>query len=284
MAAPGFSAQASLYNSIHYYATVLAHGVDFSNSAVPSLPIRNGGGNGGCHVDCTPCDASCRKTCTNSCTGRSVTSSCCSSGFSCQNGTCVCPAPKTVCGSVCTNLASDPSNCGGCGHTCPAGSTCQQGTCFPTPPVCTCNMALRRVAPWFHPTNANAVSDRAHRDAIPLCNLIHGVGNLRRTWCSAIAPLARCAGPNALADYAAWIGIVSPPRLPARPQLVAALERAERTNASLLEALHNAAIPTGCTGGSLGSRFVAMEPSPRGVMDPVGESPPQTAKSSTKRE
>jgi len=139
MAAPGFSAQASLYNSIHYYATVLAHGVDFSNSAVPSLPIRNGGGNGGCHVDCTPCDASCRKTCTNSCTGRSVTSSCCSSGFSCQNGTCVCPAPKTVCGSVCTNLASDPSNCGGCGHTCPAGSTCQQGTCFPTPPVCTCS-------------------------------------------------------------------------------------------------------------------------------------------------
>ena len=127
MAAPGFSAQASLYNSIHHYATVVSLSGGSLGKALPALPIRNGGGNGGCSVDCTPCDATCHRTCTNSCTGRSVTSACCGPGYSCQNGKCVCLAPKMDCGGVC--------------KACPPGSTsCQGGTCYPTPEVCSpCN-------------------------------------------------------------------------------------------------------------------------------------------------
>ena len=35
-----------------------------------------------------------------------------------------------MCGSVCTNLATDPSNCGTCGHVCGCGSTtCTAGMC-----------------------------------------------------------------------------------------------------------------------------------------------------------
>ena len=36
----------------------------------------------------------------------------------------------TMCGSVCTNLSSDPINCGACGHACGCGSTtCTAGLC-----------------------------------------------------------------------------------------------------------------------------------------------------------
>jgi len=87
-------------------------------------------------IDCTACDRSCRRTSTNSCTGRSVTLSCCTLGFSCQNGRCVCQSPKILCGSVCTDTSSDPNNCGQCGVPCGNGQTCQQGGCFPNPPVC----------------------------------------------------------------------------------------------------------------------------------------------------
>ena len=101
--------------------------------------MRNGGGNGDggfCTPVCGGCDSSCLKSCTNPCSGRTFSRSCCPTGFSCDNGHCVCPPPKTICGGVCTDTSTDPNNCGWCGNQCAAGQTCQQGGCYPTPPVC----------------------------------------------------------------------------------------------------------------------------------------------------
>ena len=40
-----------------------------------------------------------------------------------------CPVPKTSCGALCTDVATDSNNCGKCGNTCPGTSTCIGGTC-----------------------------------------------------------------------------------------------------------------------------------------------------------
>ncbi len=49
----------------------------------------------------------------------------------CSGGTCVsaCPTGDVSCGGVCTNPASDPGNCGACGHACPTGAACISGAC-----------------------------------------------------------------------------------------------------------------------------------------------------------
>jgi hypothetical protein len=39
-----------------------------------------------------------------------------------------CDQGQTCCGGICRNIWSDPSNCGGCGHSCP-GSGCENGRC-----------------------------------------------------------------------------------------------------------------------------------------------------------
>jgi hypothetical protein len=41
-----------------------------------------------------------------------------------------CAAGRTACGSTCSDLTTDPNNCGRCGHS------CQGGTCSGTPPMC----------------------------------------------------------------------------------------------------------------------------------------------------
>ena len=50
-----------------------------------------------------------------------------------QHGDAVCGAGSTTCcvtpEHACTDLESDPNNCGSCGNVCPAGATCEHGEC-----------------------------------------------------------------------------------------------------------------------------------------------------------
>ncbi len=41
-----------------------------------------------------------------------------------------------ACGPTCTNLQTDPANCGACGAPCDVGDTCQSGSCVCLPPDC----------------------------------------------------------------------------------------------------------------------------------------------------
>ncbi len=44
-------------------------------------------------------------------------------------GSATCAAPLTLCGSLCTDLLTDESHCGACGHECPTG-ICDSGACL----------------------------------------------------------------------------------------------------------------------------------------------------------
>ena len=50
-----------------------------------------------------------------------------------QHADVVCGAGSSTCcvtpEHACTDLESDPENCGSCGNICPAGATCEQGEC-----------------------------------------------------------------------------------------------------------------------------------------------------------
>src|SRR5579883_628037 len=45
-----------------------------------------------------------------------------------------CSGGLSKCGAVCTDVTSDPNNCGGCGMACPAGAGCTHGICGSCPP------------------------------------------------------------------------------------------------------------------------------------------------------
>lgn len=48
----------------------------------------------------------------------------------CEEGYALCPDPDPEGeGDICTNVSSDPLNCGGCGITCAEGETCREGEC-----------------------------------------------------------------------------------------------------------------------------------------------------------
>jgi glucosylceramidase len=55
----------------------------------------------------------------------------CSSGAP-AGPTIVCETGQAVCGQVCADVLSDPTNCGGCGIPCFADQTCQAGVCVGT--------------------------------------------------------------------------------------------------------------------------------------------------------
>jgi len=57
----------------------------------------------------------------------------------CGRGCCVTTGAKPNCcptakGKACTNLASDPANCGSCGFSCAAGKVCAGGLCWDSCP------------------------------------------------------------------------------------------------------------------------------------------------------
>ena len=41
-----------------------------------------------------------------------------------------CASPRSLCGSACVDLSTDPSHCGRCGSGCPAGRPCTSGVCI----------------------------------------------------------------------------------------------------------------------------------------------------------
>lgn len=40
-----------------------------------------------------------------------------------------CPSDRRACGAHCTDILTDPGNCGTCGHNCSSSQVCQQGIC-----------------------------------------------------------------------------------------------------------------------------------------------------------
>lgn len=106
----------------------------------------------------------CNGTCIDSHTDAANCGQCgmsCPSGATCVGGQCKCPpgsedccgvcvvageccgcvecaTPRTCChGSICTNLMTDPGNCGACDHACGGGTPCIEGSCTPGCPGCT---------------------------------------------------------------------------------------------------------------------------------------------------
>jgi hypothetical protein len=49
--------------------------------------------------------------------------------MTCRSGSCVCPTGRTHCGGRCVDLATEPVNCGACGHVCVVPATCAAGAC-----------------------------------------------------------------------------------------------------------------------------------------------------------
>jgi hypothetical protein len=74
------------------------------------------------------CGTQCIDTQTNSAHCGGCDQSCGVMGTTCVNGTCQCPAPKSVCNNACVDTTIDQSNCGFCGHTC-QGNPCTMGLC-----------------------------------------------------------------------------------------------------------------------------------------------------------
>jgi hypothetical protein len=89
--------------------------------ALPALPI--GGGPPGSH--CFPCKG-CGQTCIVLSTGREYSQVC-----NCPIGNACCGWNAATGGGKCTDLSSDPQNCGSCFHACPPGQRCSGGTCCP---------------------------------------------------------------------------------------------------------------------------------------------------------
>lgn len=131
MSIPGFSAEASVYRSAVPYGPALSWGGG-SNSVV--RPAQDSSCFANCFELCAvQCFAnpfwtwgSCLNNCSSKCTLQP-----CPVPLVCQNGSCVCAPPFTVCNGACTSLQNDPSNCGSCGNQCPPWNFCEGGQCFP---------------------------------------------------------------------------------------------------------------------------------------------------------
>lgn len=102
---------------------------------------------------CLPGETDCDGVCTDVTTDIDNCGACgfaCAADETCAGGICLGPeAPPppdcvdlglTDCGGACTDVTSDPSNCGACGTVCAADETCAAGICLgpelPPPPDC----------------------------------------------------------------------------------------------------------------------------------------------------
>lgn len=85
------------------------------------------------------CCASSQEVCDgkdNDCDGQTDEGQLCSSGLSCQNGTCVStcsPSTLTRCNGSCVNTQTNNLHCGGCSRRCSTSYTCQNGKCLCPP-------------------------------------------------------------------------------------------------------------------------------------------------------
>jgi endoglucanase len=68
--------------------------------------------------------------------GAPVTCPVCAATQVCNNGVCGCSADKVACGTTCTSVANDGSNCGACGVMCPTATPfCSAAQCISACPV-----------------------------------------------------------------------------------------------------------------------------------------------------
>jgi len=78
-----------------------------------------------CNPDCAGRECGpdgCGGTCSPGCSEDKICS---------DEGQCQCEQGQSLCRNVCTDLQSDPANCGSCGHACQGNEECNQGVCDP---------------------------------------------------------------------------------------------------------------------------------------------------------
>jgi len=129
----------------------LAHaGLDHAGATAGHQSHRRRAGteakSGNCNPACGTCQTcqtgKCKKkrgkkkckpgTCVPASNGTTCTTSGGGNG-SCQSGSCqlICSGGQTNCSGVCTDLQTDPNNCGACGHSCGVIPSCLAGICAP---------------------------------------------------------------------------------------------------------------------------------------------------------
>ena len=105
-----------------------------ASTCIPISTTCNGG------PPCSGVDTCCPGGCTDTNTDPNNCSGCgfvCPEGSTCSGGNCtpqmscnggpVCVGVEQCCQTGCTDIDTDPNNCGGCGQRCPPGATCAGG-------------------------------------------------------------------------------------------------------------------------------------------------------------
>jgi hypothetical protein len=128
---PNFTATVSLVPPSRFYASFSLPELGHASLALPALPKNRLTGDPQLHCSphCGTCisDASSSTGCTQTC----FKANCEDYDQPCHG----CPNPcagGTICGGICKDTTSDPSNCGQCGVHCSAGQSCCAGSCINT--------------------------------------------------------------------------------------------------------------------------------------------------------
>jgi hypothetical protein len=132
---PRFNAEASLYKTSRSYRDALAWGEGFGALGHTGSRVSAAA----CKPYCGKCveDSSSPTGCSKSCR----LTNCEDADIPCHGCPGGCPPGQTNCGGtgICTDIKTDPNNCGACGNVCTTG-ICQNGTCgCATPGLTYCN-------------------------------------------------------------------------------------------------------------------------------------------------